>query len=104
MASYDDEAFLNYSKSQIVQGREMIIEGLKANGLSALPSSTNFMFVDLGRRNAEEFRAAMAERRVLIRGIYRDYTQWSRVSMGMLEDVEDYVAALPPVLDQIKLS
>lgn len=104
VASYDDEAFLNYSKSQIVQGREMIIEGLKANGLSALPSSTNFMFVDLGRRNAEEFRAAMAERRVLIRGIYRDYTQWSRVSMGMLEDVEDYVAALPPVLDQIKLS
>ena len=59
------------------------------------------MFVDLGARNAEEFRQAMAERGVLIRGIYRDYTQWSRVSMGLMEDVERYVAALPPVLDQI---
>ena len=37
----------------------------------------------------------MADRNVLIRGIYRDYTHWSRVSMGKLEDVQQYVDALP---------
>jgi histidinol-phosphate aminotransferase len=79
----------------------MVSEAVTANGLSALPSSTNFMFVDLGPRNAEAFRGAMATRNVLIRGVYRDYTRWSRVSMGLLEDVEKYVAALPPVLDAL---
>ncbi len=104
VASYSDEKFLAYSKANIVAAREMLSAALQENGLSALPSSTNFMFVDLGARNAEEFRQAMAERGVLIRGIYRDYTRWSRVSMGLMEDVERYVAALPPVLDQISVS
>lgn len=98
VASYDDEPFLAYSKAKVVEAREIISAGLKANGLTVLPSSTNFMFVNLGNRSAEDFRAAMAERNVLIRGIYRDYTQWSRVSMGMIKDVEQYVAALPAAL------
>jgi histidinol-phosphate aminotransferase len=98
VASYNDEPFLAYSKAKVVEAREIISAGLKANGLTALPSSTNFMFVNLGNRSAEDFRAAMAARNVFIRGIYRDYTQWSRVSMGVIKDVEQYVAALPAAL------
>ena len=79
----------------------MVAAAIKENGLYALPSQTNFMFVDLGRLNAEKFRVAMAERNVLIRGIYRDYTNWSRVSMGKLEDVEMYAKAMPYALDAI---
>lgn len=101
VASYNDEAFLKFSKAKVVEAREMVMAGLRANGLSARPSSTNFIFVDLGQRNAEDFRVAMAQRNVLIRGIYRDYTQWSRVSMGLLEDVERYVEALPYALEAI---
>ena len=101
VASYGDEKFLSYSKANIIAGREMITDALATNGVSALASNTNFIFVDLGKGNAEEFRQAMASRGVLIRGIYRDYTAWSRVSMGLLEDVSQYVAALPAALDQI---
>jgi histidinol-phosphate aminotransferase len=101
IASYQDEAFLAYSKAKIVEGREMVAAAIKENGLYALPSQTNFMFVDLGKLNAEKFRVAMAERNVLIRGIYRDYTNWSRVSMGKLEDVEMYAKAMPYALDAI---
>jgi histidinol-phosphate aminotransferase len=60
------------------------------------------MFVDLGDLNAETFREKMAERNVHIRGIYRDYTSWSRVSMGRLEHVQMYVDALPAVLEEMK--
>ena len=98
VASYNDHAFLEYSKAKIVEAREMVTEGLQQNGLTALPSETNFMFVNLGAKNAESFRKAMADRNVLIRGIYRDYTHWSRVSMGKLEDVQQYVDALPSAL------
>ena len=49
--------------------------------------------------NAEKFRAAMADQGILIRGIYRDYTNWSRVSMGKLEDVQKFVDALPNTIE-----
>ena len=102
VASYNDLGFLEMSKSRITEARDMAEKGLAAVGLSALPSSTNFMFVNLGDLDAEMFRQKMAERNVLIRGIYRDYTHWSRVSMGRLEHVQMYVDALAPVLEEMK--
>jgi len=99
VASYNDTRFLARSKAGIIEGREMIMDAVKRAGLEALPSSTNFVFVNLGGLNAETFRQQMAGHDVLIRGIYRDYTNWSRVSMGQLPDVQKYVAALPQVLD-----
>ena len=78
----------------------MVVDVVKANGLIALASSTNFVFVDLGKGNTEIFRQKMAEQNVLIRGIYRDYNSWSRVSMGMIPDVQKYVNALPKALEQ----
>lgn len=100
IASYNDEAFLKMSKSKIVEAREMVFDAVKANGLIALPSSTNFVFVDLGQGNAEIFRQKMAQQNVLIRGIYQDYNNWSRVSMGLIPDVQKYVNALPKALEQ----
>ena len=98
LESFNDFAFLEYSKSKIVEGREMITEAIRSHDLDALPSQTNFVFVNLGHRNAEKFRVAMAKRNVMIRGIYRDYSQWSRVSTGRLEDIQMYVDALPAAL------
>jgi len=101
VASYNDLAFLEMSKSKIVEAREMVAAAVKSVGLTALPSATNFMFVNLGDRNAETFRQKMEARNVLIRGIYGSYTNWSRVSMGRLEDVQKYIDALPAVLEEI---
>jgi histidinol-phosphate aminotransferase len=41
----------------------------------------------------------MAKQNVLVRGIYRDYTGWSRVSTGRIPDVQHFVDALPRVLE-----
>lgn len=101
VASYNDLAFLEMSRSKIIEAREMVQAAVRSVGLSALPSSTNFVFVDLGELNAETFRQKMAARGVLIRGIYGSYTNWSRVSMGRLEDVQKYVDALPAVLEEM---
>ena len=57
VASYNDNEFLEYSKAKIVEAREMVAEALKQNALTALPSATNFMFVNLGDKNAESFRS-----------------------------------------------
>ena len=101
VASYNDHTFLKHSKAKVVEARQMVSEAVKVNGLSALPSQTSFMFVNLGDLNAEVFRQEMAKENVLIRGIYQDYTSWSRVSMGKIPDVQKYVDSLPKVLDRI---
>lgn len=97
-ACYEDRDFMAFSKGKIVEAREMVIDAVKANGLEYFPSQTNFVFVKLPG-DADDFRAKMAERGILIRGVYGDLVHWSRVSMGFIEDVERYVKALPQVLN-----
>lgn len=101
IASYNDEGFLTYSKSKVVEAREMVMAAVTNAGLKPLPSATNFVFVNLGDMNAQTFREKMQERNVYIRGIYGQYTNWSRVSMGHIHDVEKYVAALPAVVEEM---
>ena len=87
---------------KVKEGRDIIMDAVKANGLSALPSTTNFVFVNLGDDgDANAFRKAMEEQDVLIRGQYRTYQQWSRVSTGRIEDVKKYAAAVPKALDEM---
>ena len=101
VASYDDTKFLAMAKSRIEASRQQIVEAVTEMGLKPLPSQTNFLFVDLGKMNADAFRERMAQENVLIRGIYRDYTNWSRVSMGTEAAVSQYVSALPKVVDSL---
>jgi histidinol-phosphate aminotransferase len=98
VASFDDWKFVEYSRARIHESREMIMEAAAVNELSAAPSQTSFVFVNLGDVNAGRFREEMATRNVLIRGIYQDYTHWSRVSAGKLEHVAQYVKAMPAAL------
>jgi histidinol-phosphate aminotransferase len=43
----------------------------------------------------------MLKRKVLIRGKYGNFNNWSRVSMGNIEDVQRYVDAIPEVLNSL---
>jgi histidinol-phosphate aminotransferase len=94
---YNDTEFLDYSKSKIVEARQMIMATLDTLGLEYLPSQTNFLYFKSGQE-ANDVRAAMAERQISIRGQYMDYNEWTRVSMGRLDDVERFCLALPEVL------
>jgi len=100
IACYNDTKFLASAKSKILQAREALSSAVRTQGLTHLPSATNFLFVDIGQRNAESFRRAMLEEGVMVRGIYRDYTNYSRVSTGLPQDVERYIEVLPKVLER----
>ena len=102
IACYNDTKFLAKSKSQILKARESLSVAVQSQGLTHLPSQTNFLFVNLGNLNAESFRQAMASRNIWVRGIYRDYTNYSRVSTGLPQDVDRYIKALPEVLAQLR--
>lgn len=94
---YNDEGFLSFSKDKVVEGREMVTTTLETLGLAYLPSQTNFVYFKSGME-ANDVQAAMAERKISVRGQYMDYNEWTRVSMGKIEDVERFCKALPEVV------
>ena len=85
--SYLDEDFIVFSRAKILQGREMVNATFRRHGITPLPSQTNFVYADIGR-NADAFAAEMAEKNVIIRGIYEGFDTYSRVSMGRIEELE----------------
>jgi len=97
IGSYDDMAFLDFSKGKIVEAREMILATTGVLGLESLPSQTNFVYFKSGKE-ANTVQQAMKEKGVYIRGQYMDYNEWTRVSMGKIEDVERFCKALPEVV------
>lgn len=97
VACYNDTPFLTYSRGKITEAREMVQAKVRELGLQSLPSVTNFVWVNVGM-DANVVRDRMAARNILIRGTYGPYTNWSRVSMGKIPDVERYCRALPEVL------
>lgn len=94
---YDDLKFVDYSKSKIVECRQMVQETCKSLGLEALPSQTNFVYFKSGKE-ANAVQKAFAKKDIMIRGQYMDYNEWSRVSMGKTEDVVRFCQALPEIV------
>ncbi|MEJ2457337.1 MAG: histidinol-phosphate transaminase [Novosphingobium sp.] len=92
IASYNDKAFLKYSKDHVLEAREAIMAAVKSCGLTALPSDTNFVYVKVP--DADALFKAMAEARVDVRPAYGKWKQWSRVSTGKMEDVQRYAKVL----------
>ena len=92
---------VNNSGTVVGEAGQNAVNNKTGDGRAYKWDSTNG-YVDLGDLNAEVFRQKMADRNVHIRGIYRDYNNWSRVSMGRMEHVQMYVDALPAVLEEMK--
>lgn len=88
-ASYNDDEFIRFSRAKVLEGRNMVNETFRKNGVEPLSSQTNFVYADIGR-NATEFQKLMNERNILIRGSFDLYPNYSRVSMGKIEDLEAF--------------
>ncbi|MGI9261877.1 MAG: pyridoxal phosphate-dependent aminotransferase [Woeseiaceae bacterium] len=87
IAAYGDTDFVEYSRDKILEGRAMVNETFRRNGVKALPSQGNFIFADIGQ-DADEFARKLRAEQVMIRGAYQPFTNFSRVSMGRIEDLK----------------
>jgi histidinol-phosphate aminotransferase len=96
IACYDDQPFLAASRAAIGEGRAIILDAVARCGLRALPSETNFVFVEVP--DADLVKAGMEARGIVIRGAFGEWARYSRVSVGRREDMERYAQALPEVL------
>jgi len=93
LASYEDEKFLEYSKSEIIKSRDFLYQTLDDAGYSYVKSDANFVLFPLKYMKAERFQEEMFKMQVGIRKwSFRD-KEWCRVSMGTMEEMKFFAKA-----------
>ena len=101
LAALEDAAFLTDVQSKVRAARARIGEIAADNGLSALPSETNFVAVDCGRDGdyARKVLSLLVERGIFVRmpGV-APMDRCIRVSAGTKEDLDAFAEEFPRAL------
>lgn len=96
-AALADTAYLRRSFENNRAGLERLAPGLAALGLETLPSRANFVLVRVGPA-ARVFEELLA-RGVIVRPVANyGLPQWLRVTVGLPEEIERFLQALPTAL------
>ena len=106
LAALEDGEWLEKTVHRTAEARERIAAIGRANGLTPLPSATNFVTLDCGRDSAyaRSVMAAMLERGVFIRMPGAEpLSRCIRVSCGLPEDLDVFEAELPAALAALQM-
>lgn len=105
LAALADEAWLTHVRGEILAARDRIADIARQNGLSPLPSATNFVAIDCGADGA--FAKAVLDA-LIARGIFvrmpfaAPQNRCIRVSCGTPTDLDAFAAALPEALAAVR--
>ncbi len=97
MASMDDVAFKNESRKRNKECREYVYENLNRLGFEYVPSSTSFILFPIAM-DGKPFLEKMTAEGVGVRAFEIYGKNWCRVSMGTMEEMKLFTAALEKVL------
>jgi histidinol-phosphate aminotransferase len=101
LAAYEDTAWLEDVITLVAEARDRIAAIAKANGLTPLPSATNFVTVDCGGDGAfaKAVLAGLIEQGVFVRMPFvSPGDRCIRISAGRPTDLDIFEAALPKAL------
>ncbi|NKI31388.1 pyridoxal phosphate-dependent aminotransferase [Croceivirga thetidis] len=97
IAAMDDEEFLDSSRTLNAEARTYTFESLKAMGFEPVPSYTSFMIFPI-EMDGKAFLSQMTELKVGVRAFEFLGKKWCRVSMGTLDEMKLFTAAISKVL------
>ena len=98
VASLEDETFFQFCRNAIIGGREKVYAACREAGFDYIPSEANFVLINTGA-DADLFRDAMKERGIQVGGRrYQGFDNWSRVSIGTLEQMDAFAAAMADIV------
>ncbi|MDE4173448.1 pyridoxal phosphate-dependent aminotransferase [Phaeobacter sp. PT47_59] len=107
LAALLDQEWLDHIKAEITTARARIAEIAAENGLTPLPSATNFVAIDCGQDGA--FAKAVLDG-LVAQGVFvrmpfaAPQNRCIRVSCGRPQDLEAFAKALPIALEQARSS
>ncbi len=93
LAALDDEAFYRYSLEQNARAKRYVYALLDELGRRYVPSQTNFVFFHTGK-DIDEVNAFMRGEGLWVGRPFPPLRDWCRVSMGTLDEMERFGAAL----------
>jgi histidinol-phosphate aminotransferase len=96
-ASLNDRGFLQATRTAIVNDRTRVQGALDRLGRPRADSKGNFVFFDTGRPVAE-FQERMLAQGLRVGRRFAGYDTWSRVTIGVRDEVDRFLAALPGAL------
>ena len=92
IASIQDKEFQAYSKSKILEGRQLLYDVCDELGIAYVQSHANFVFLDTGMKSADVMPKMKAEN-LLVRPV-PEYDGHIRVSMGTVEEMQYFQEAV----------
>lgn len=102
LAALQDQDYLAEVQAKVTVACNRIAEIAEANGLSTLPSATNFVAIDCGADGdfARRVLTELVARDIFVRMPFAaPQDRFIRVSVGNPEDLDAFEAALPAALD-----
>lgn len=97
LASMDDKEFQNMSREKNAAAREYVNKSLTKLGYDYVPSHTSFIIFPI-EMNGKLFLDKMLEKQVGVRAFEFMGKNWCRVSMGTMDEMKIFTAALTDVL------
>lgn len=102
MAALDDTEHVRRSVASNRAGREQIAKGLAELGVKAVPSATNFIFIDMGG-DGDAFAAQLLHEGVIVRPMrWMGFPEAIRVSVGTAEENDKFLEAFRRVRAQVE--
>lgn len=98
LAALDDEDFLHRTLVHNEEAKAYLYGELRQLGLPYVPTSANFVFVDLRRDAAEVQRALLPSGFLFKPGAMWDLPTWARISFGTMAQNRAFIGALGEVL------
>ena len=96
LASLGDREHVRSSKEKNAVARSYTLNALKELGQHPIPSLTNFIFFRMKNYSGDFAQAMLAKNIVLRSSTYPD-GKWSRVSIGTLQEMQQFVKACESV-------
>ncbi|MCB0372220.1 MAG: histidinol-phosphate aminotransferase family protein [Muricauda sp.] len=97
MAAMDDAEFIEKSRTLNTACREYVYQSLDQMGFEYVPSYTSFLIFPI-EMDGKEFLGKMTEQKVGVRAFEFMDKKWCRVSMGTMEEMKLFTAAINKVL------
>ena len=101
LAALADQAYLTDLRAKVAAAHDVLAGIARANGLTPLPSATNFVTIDCGQDGnfARRVLAELIRRDIFVRmPCVAPHDRCIRVSVGRTDDLAAFAAALPQAL------
>ena len=101
IASFNDHSFLKTTRAALTGDRARVHATLDRMGLDRADAQGNFVFFDTGGP-LKQFQDRMLAEGIKVGRHFDGYDTWARVTIGLHQEVERFLGALPRVLGALR--